>query len=116
MFRIIKTASDLQNADRKHFILENARFYKISKKIAWRAIPCAGLSDLADGILRVSFAEEKRNTPDSRKRNDRVHDAAEDRILTAKDPSNKVKSEQADATPVQSADNRQNERKSVEHS
>ena len=115
MFRIIKTASDLQNADRKHFILENARFYKISKKIAWRAIPCAGLSDLADGILRVSFAEEKRNTPDSRKRNDRVHDAAEDRILSAKKPCDDIKPKKTDTAPVETADNGKNECNSVEH-
>ena len=73
------------------------------------------LSDLADGIFRVSFSEEKGNAPDSRKCDDRVNDAAEQGVLSAEDPGDEVKLEKTDAAPVQSADDRQNERKSVEH-
>lgn len=73
------------------------------------------LSDLADGIFRVSFSEEKGNAPDSRKCDDRIDDAAEKRVLSAEDPGDKIELEKADAAPVQCADDRQNERKSVEH-
>ena len=63
------------------------------------------LSDLADGIFRVSFSEEKGNAPDSRKCDDRIDDAAEKRVLSAEDPGDKIELEKADATPVYSAYN-----------
>lgn len=65
-----------------------------------------GLSDFADALLRISFAEKQRNAPNARKRNDRIHDTAEERILTAEDPGDDIKSEKPNASPVQSADDR----------
>ena len=73
------------------------------------------LSDFADALLCVSFAEEQRNAPNARECNDRINDTAEERLLAAEDPGDKVKLEKTDASPVERTDDRQNERKSVEH-
>ena len=62
------------------------------------------LSELPDGIFRFPFAEEKGNTPDTRKRDNGVNDAAEKSILTAEDPGDDVKTEKSNASPVQCAD------------
>ena len=78
------------------------------KMPVFAGIFCWGLSDLADGILCVSFAEEQGNAPDSRQCDDRINDAAEYCVLTAEDPCDKVKLEKTDATPVQSTNDRQN--------
>ena len=53
----------------------------------------------------VSVAEKKWNTPDSRKCNNCVDNSAEKRVLSAEDPSNNIKLEQANASPVDTADN-----------
>ncbi len=62
------------------------------------------LLELSDGIFRFPFTEEQGNTPDSRKRNDCINDAAENSILTAENPRDDVKTEKSDASPVQCAD------------
>ena len=64
------------------------------------------LSDLADALRSVSFAEEQRNAPNARECNDRVNDTAEESLLTAEDPSDDIKSEKSNASPVQGADDR----------
>ena len=65
---------------------------------------CVDLSDLADGVLCISFAEEQGNTPDACQCDDRIDDATEYRVLATENPCDKVKLEKTDATPVQSTD------------
>jgi hypothetical protein len=64
------------------------------------------LFHLADEVFRFSFAEKQGNAPSARKRDDRIDDAAEKRVLSAKDPGDKIELEKTDATPVQGTDDR----------
>jgi hypothetical protein len=73
------------------------------------------LFHLADEVFRFSFAEKQGNAPSARKRDDRIDDAAEDGILTAEKPSDKVKLKKTDTAPVERTDDRENERDSIKH-
>lgn len=70
------------------------------------ASPLGENSVLFDGLDIFSRTENKRNTPDSRKCNYRIYDTAPHCALTAAYPSDDIKAEQADTTPVQSTDDR----------
>ena len=56
----------------------------------------------------AAFAKQERNTPQAGKPDDRVNDPAKQRILTAKDPGNQIKLENAYQTPVSTANDRKN--------
>jgi hypothetical protein len=73
------------------------------------------LFHLADEVFRFAFAEKQGNAPSARKRDDRIDDAAEDGILTAEKPSDKVKLKKTDTAPVERTDDRENERDSIKH-
>ena len=62
-----------------------------------------------------SCAENQRDAPDAGESHDGVNDAAEERVLSAEDPGDNIELEKTNGSPVQSTDDRQNERKSVEH-
>lgn len=59
---------------------------------------------LFDPVKGFTRAEHQRNAPDARKTDNCINDAAEQRGLSAADPGNDVKLEQADAAPVQRTD------------
>ena len=63
--------------------------------------------------LFCAGTEQKRNAPNTRECHDRVHDAADDRRLTAAKPCDAVKAEQTDRAPVQRTDNGKDKRYSV---
>ena len=58
-------------------------------------------------------AEEERNTPDTCQSNNGVDNPAAKRSLTAQQPRHKVESEQSDASPVQGADDGDDQSDSV---
>lgn len=64
-------------------------------------------------LKALAGAEDQRDTPNACQRNDGVDDTAEQRGLPAADPSHNVKLEQTDATPVQSAEDGQNQRNAI---
>ena len=61
---------------------------------------------LVESLELITRTEEKRNAPNSREGDNRVNYTGKERILTAADPGNDVKSEYTDATPVERADYR----------
>ena len=60
-------------------------------------------------ILHFIATKEKGNTPNARERNDCINNAAENCILSAEKPCNKIKLENANQTPVQAADDGKNQ-------
>ena len=58
-------------------------------------------------------AKQERNTPKTGQAHQGIDDTAEQRSLTAEEPCNQVKPEQADQTPVQTANDRQNLRNGI---
>ena len=62
-----------------------------------------------------AVAEQKRNTPDCRKTYKRVDNSAYDTGLSAANPCNEIKLEDADSAPVDAADNCQDKTNFVEH-
>ena len=58
-------------------------------------------------------AEYQRDTPNACQRNDGIDDTAEQRGLSTADPSHDVELEQTDATPVQSAQDGENQRNAI---
>ena len=83
-----------------------------------RALFCRGnplLSNFSRDLFRITFAEEQRNTPDRRKSDDGIYNAAEECILPAEKPCDDIKLKKTDATPVETADNGKNQCNSVEH-
>ena len=60
-----------------------------------------------------SCSENQRDTPDAGKSHDGVNDAAEERVLSATNPCHDVKGKQTDATPVESADNGDDQRNAI---
>ena len=68
---------------------------------------------LGDLVVGFAGAEEERDAPDAGERNDGINDAAEDRGLAAAQPCHKVKLEQADAAPVQRADDGEDQRNTI---
>ena len=69
-------------------------------------------SALSDSVKAVSFTENKGYAPNSRNRDQRIDDPAQDRHGSA-DPGNNVKIEKTDTTPVESADNSENKSYSI---
>ena len=61
------------------------------------------------------FAEQERDAPDARKRDDGIDNAAENGGLTAADPSDDIKIEDSYASPVESSDHRENKSYSVSY-
>jgi hypothetical protein len=61
----------------------------------------------------LSLPEKKRDTPYTRQGDDGIDDAADQRILTTADPSDDIKLEEAYASPVERADNCENERNTI---
>ena len=57
--------------------------------------------------------EHQRDAPNTCQSNDRVDDSAEQRGLSAADPSHDVELEQTNATPVQSTEDGQNQRNAI---
>ena len=64
-------------------------------------------------LKALAGAEDQRDTPNACQGNDGVDDTAEQRGLSAADPSYNVKLEQTDATPVQSAQDGKNQRNAI---
>ena len=64
-------------------------------------------------VEMLACAEDQGDTPDARKRDDRIDDAAQERGLTTADPCDEVEAEQPDAAPVQCADHGNDERDSI---
>ena len=56
------------------------------------------------GVGTTLVPEQQGNTPDTGQRYHRIDDAADKAILATADPRHKVKLEQTDAAPVESAD------------
>ena len=97
----------------QNFILQFCR--QLDKKSFWTF--CCVIQDtralhILCGRKRTS-AEQKRNAPDAGQTDNGVDDAADSRGLSAKDPCHKVKFENADQTPVDGADDAENQCKSV---
>ena len=61
------------------------------------------------------FPEQERCAPQTGQANNGVDDSAEQGILTAEDPSHKVKLENTNKTPVDTANDRQDQRKHIDH-
>ena len=73
------------------------------------------------GVFRLFVAvakllsEQEGSTPQTSQTNDGIDDAAEERVLTAKEPCNKIKLKDTDQTPVDTADDRQDQSKHIDH-
>ena len=68
---------------------------------------------LVESLEALSGAEQKRNTPYTRQSNYRVDYTAYQSVLPTCDPSDDVKLEKTDATPIQRADYGEDERDSI---
>ena len=68
---------------------------------------------LVDRLKSFSCAEDKRNTPDSRKSNYCINYTAEKCILTAAYPCNYIKLKKSYASPVECADYSEYQRNSI---
>jgi hypothetical protein len=96
-----------------------SRLIEVQKSRPWKLIPQdesprpVFLVMLLDSVVAVSGTEDQRDAPNARQTNHRVDDAAEQRGRSAADPRYQVKLEKPDASPVQRADNGQNERNSI---
>ena len=55
----------------------------------------------------IASSEKKSDTPERRESDHRVYDPGEQGGLSAKEPCNDIKSEDANASPVYTADNEQ---------
>ena len=64
-------------------------------------------------LKALAGAEDQRDTPNACQCNDGIDDTAEQRGLSAADPSHNVKLEQTDTTPVQSAQDGKNQRNAI---
>lgn len=60
-------------------------------------------------IDMLTLAEQQGDTPKTRQTNKRINDSAQDGILAAEQPCNKVKLEDTNKAPVQAADDRENQ-------
>lgn len=60
-----------------------------------------------------AFAEQKGNAPDACQSNEGINNPADNGVLAAKDPGDDIKTENTDRTPVDCADNRQQQREFV---
>ena len=61
----------------------------------------------------LGISEKQRDAPNGSESDHRVNDSRPKGRLTAEDPSDKVKSEKSDASPVEAADNAQRQANSV---
>jgi hypothetical protein len=61
------------------------------------------------------LAEQEGNAPQSGKTDDSVNNTTENCVLTAKDPGNQIELENTDQTPVNTADDRQDQRQNIQH-
>jgi len=68
---------------------------------------------LPTGHIVLTGTEEQRNAPNAGKSDNGIDNSADQSVLSSTDPSDNVKLEQTDATPVQRADNGQGQRDSV---
>ena len=73
-----------------------------------------GVSLLIVAVAKL-FPEQEGSAPQTGETDDSVDDAAEERILTAKEPCNKIKLKDTDQTPVDTADDRQDQSKHIDH-
>ena len=69
---------------------------------------------ILDGVV-IPRTEQKGNAPDTRQGNDGVDDAGGHGGGAAADPSNQIELEQTNATPVESADDGNNERDTIQN-
>ena len=75
----------------------------------------ASAHHVACDLARLSFAEEKGNAPNARKRDDGIYDAAEKCLLAAEEPRDDIELEKTDTAPVEAADDGEDECDSVKH-
>lgn len=61
------------------------------------------------------LAEQEGSAPQARKADDRINNAAEQGILTTEQPCHKVKLKDSHKTPVDAANDRQDQSKHIDH-
>jgi len=69
----------------------------------------------ASAVDFLSVPEEQGDAPDAGQRDDGVDDAGKDGSLTAADPRHDVKAEKSDGTPVERADDDEDQSDSINH-
>lgn len=77
---------------------------------------CMFFGRLFVGRSKTIFPEQQRNTPQRRKADQCKNDSAYQGSLTAEKPSDKVKLENSNRAPVDSADNDENQCNDIDHS
>lgn len=55
-------------------------------------------------VMIIRSAKQDADAPEAGKTDERVNDAAQNRVLTAEDPSHQIELREADKTPVDGAD------------